>query len=339
MIRSVEVHQFRGILEGRLDGLTPLVVLVGPNGSGKSALLDALLIGASPNPADAVGRVVQRRAGVQRGARWLFHRADTAGTGCIKLVVGDQWRECLLHVDPADPGSQPVSVRIDVSEGSSAEPDGAPVTLGSLVAHIQPGNAYNASGPPTNAGAALDTRLLDAGAVELRTPLHEVYSRMVEQGRKEEARSIVAVLAPKAEGLEILTEGGVPVVHLVYPDHSVPVALAGDGTQAVLRLGLELAARPGGVVLLEEPEVHQHPAAIRQTARAIWTAVRRGIQVILTTHSLEMIDALVAEPSTDEETEKLTVYRVALEDGHLRTSRLPGPDVAFSRVQLEDDLR
>ncbi len=56
MIRSVEIKGLRGILDGKLDDLTPLVVIVGPNGSGKSTILDALLIGASPVPGDAIGR-------------------------------------------------------------------------------------------------------------------------------------------------------------------------------------------------------------------------------------------------------------------------------------------
>ncbi len=52
MIRSVEIKNMRGIREGSLSDLTPLVVLVGPNGAGKSTVLDALLIAANPQVAD-----------------------------------------------------------------------------------------------------------------------------------------------------------------------------------------------------------------------------------------------------------------------------------------------
>jgi predicted ATPase len=90
--------------------------------------------------------------------------------------------------------------------------------------------------------------------------------------------------------------------------------------------------------LLEEPEVHQHPGAIRQSARAILAAVRRQIQVMLTTHSLELIDALLAESSA-EDLAQLSLYRVQLQNGVLTSSRLAGPDIAFSRSEIEDDLR
>ena len=46
MISSIEIKNFRGIQDGKLENLTQLTILVGPNGSGKSAILEALLIGA-----------------------------------------------------------------------------------------------------------------------------------------------------------------------------------------------------------------------------------------------------------------------------------------------------
>ncbi|NQT14746.1 MAG: ATP-binding protein [Planctomycetes bacterium] len=150
--------------------------------------------------------------------------------------------------------------------------------------------------------------------------------------------SIFKQVVPGARDIRILTEGNEPLVHIVYGDHSVPAALAGDGMYSLLRLSFELASRPDGTVLLEEPEVHQHPGAIRQTVRAILAAVRRGIQVVLTTHSLELIDCLLAE-SSDEDIEKLSLYRLQLEQGVLRSHRMSGSEINFARTEIENDLR
>jgi predicted ATPase len=149
---------------------------------------------------------------------------------------------------------------------------------------------------------------------------------------------MLADVVPGISDVEILTEGNTPIVHLVFETHSVPAALAGDGVHSLLRIVLELASRQGGVVLLEEPEVHKHPAGIRQTAKAILSAMRRGIQIFVTTHSLELIDGLVAESSI-QDLQKLSLYRLQLQAGILRYSRLPGPDVAFARGEIEEDLR
>ncbi len=169
-------------------------------------------------------------------------------------------------------------------------------------------------------------------------PLHELYSDMVRQGLREQVNVIHGDLIPGLHHLEVLTERGTPVLNLVFAGRAVPAILAGDGIALLLRFGFELATQAGGVVLMEEPEVHMHPGAIRQCARAILAAVRRKIQIVLSTHSLELIDALLAE-SLDQDLARLSLYRLQLQDGALQSSRLAGPDIAFARSEIEDDLR
>ena len=106
----------------------------------------------------------------------------------------------------------------------------------------------------------------------------------------------------------------------------------------LLQQCLELAAPEGGVVLLEEPEVHMHPGAIRQIARAVLAAVERKVQVVLTTHSLELIDSLLSETKT-EDLDKLSFYRLQLREGTLKSSRLSGGEASVARDQIQDDLR
>ena len=74
LISSIEITNFRGIREGKLENLTPLTILVKPNGCGKSTVLDAMLIGTSQYPGTGVTHVVQRHSDVKEGDRWLFWR-------------------------------------------------------------------------------------------------------------------------------------------------------------------------------------------------------------------------------------------------------------------------
>ncbi len=52
MINSIEIKNFRGINDGKLEKLTPLTILVGANGCGKSTVLQSLLLGASSDRKD-----------------------------------------------------------------------------------------------------------------------------------------------------------------------------------------------------------------------------------------------------------------------------------------------
>jgi len=332
------IKNLRGIREGQLEGLTPLVVLVGPNGSGKSTVLDALWIGASATPGRTVGEVVARRGTHDLGPRWLLWKLGELGPARIAIVPGGRSR--VLSWKAIDSKSLIDYLRKnDCSEPfmgiecSSDEVGIKQVATTAFVSDEQFGISATGSDPLPS--IAPDVRFLDPSRATV--PLHQLYSDAVIAGRRQDALELVRAVVPGISNLEILTHPN-PALHMVFPDGSVPVALAGDGIQALVRLTLEAVTRSKGLVLIEEPEVHQHPAALRQSAKAIVASVRRGTQVILSTHSLELIDALLAE-ATPEDLKLFSTYRLRLQQGKLETSRLTGEEMAFSRGQIEDDLR
>lgn len=341
VINSLEIQNLRGIREGKLVELTPLVVLVGPNGSGKSTVLDALSIGASNNPQQAAQEAIQRHPGVDQGARWIVWLAainepvritvstDTGFSRPLKLIFNVNGPDRVLGKVREDPSSVTAEELIGRRNQGSIRPPRRR-RLG------QDTEGFGPQVPPMD--GVSDVRLLDPRVFDTTPPLHQLFTEAVVQGRRDEARNIASDLIPHARNLEILTEADKPVVHVVFDDHSVPVAFAGDGIYSLARLSLELASRPSGVVLIEEPEAHQHPAAIARSVRAILGAVHRGIQIVITTHSLEFIDSLLAEACADD-LEKLSVYRLSLDQGVLKSRRIPGVEVAFLRTKIEGDLR
>ena len=324
MLSSIDIEGFRGIKTGSLHGLTELVVVAGPNSAGKSTILDAIFLAANPDPSTAIGKVLMRRVGLQNPQDWLFWRSgrDEAPHASIRISTSETRVRQVDVLRPKQMNSQLAVSSYD------------PAKRGTVAA--------NFFGNPSLRDEALpdipDVRLVDAEGTAERTPLHALYTRVAERGLRREAKGILTELVPDLEDVEILTQGDQPVVYLVYRHGAQPVALAGDGIRHLLYQSLQLAAPAGGIVLLEEPEVHMHPAAIRQIARAMWAAVGRGIQIILTTHSLDVIDALIAAADA-KNLEKLSFFRVQLEQGVLRSHRLSGSEASLARTQIEDDLR
>ncbi len=335
VISSIEITRFRGIREGKLEDLTPLVVLVGPNASGKSSVLDALLVAGSRPIREGITQVVQRHQGLRYGARWLFWRTGIHGSSQIKVEAGRSGKRT-CNLTPLQPDRwTPFPVKCEIQENTGA------VRTGSVLLEFVDGNTVAASSgrePDTPVEILPGARLVEGHREDSEVPLNRLVTKAAEHGALEQLSEMIRELSPDLRDVRILTEADSPVVHLVRTDHSVPAALAGDGLYSLLRMSAQLATRREGTVLLEEPEVHQHPGAMRQTIRAILAAVRRDIQVILTTHSLELIDQILAE-SSDEDIERLSLYRLQLADGNLMCHRMAGDDVRFARVQIENDLR
>jgi predicted ATPase len=310
VIRSVVLENFRGIRSGRLDALGALAVLVGPAGSGKSAVLEGLFVGASPRPHEAAARVLQR-LGLADDLRWLLFRGGEAGTATVQvLTTAGESRSVRLRV--------PLRRTAEAAGGSAraaAEPAFAPLR------DIQ------------------DVRLLDAALHARGAAWVPLYEHAVDRGWAAEVDACVAALFPAPVRLRLVDDQtGARRLLLVRGARTLPVQASGDGVRRVLRLALELAACEPGIVLLEEPEAHLHPRAVGQSARMLVAAAGRGVQVVLTTQSLELLDAMLAQCPA-ELLERVTLHRLELNDGELRSAALPGTDVAVLREALSEDLR
>ncbi len=349
MITAIEFDGFRGIKTGALRDLSKLVVLLGKNSSGKSTILDGLLIGASTRPVDAIGRAVRRRMTNGSSASWLVYRrigkatiivagAEATTSRGVRRKTTLQWSESRGEQPDRNnllgdirariegvPGSTPLEARVSFFADNKYQP----------VIEVQPRDAeFQKSTGPIR---LIDMRGVAAGNVEVDRPLTEAKAN----GRMHVALDFLRVVVPDLQNLEILKPSESYEVFMIHSDSAVPLAMAGDGIRGIVRLCLELAATNDGTVLLEEPEVHQHPASLRQSAQIIVEAVRRGIQVIMTTHSLELIDALASAAADSKENilSELKVERVELNAGVLTTTSFRGEEVARMRNDLEMELR
>ena len=100
-------------------------------------------------------------------------------------------------------------------------------------------------------------------------------------------------------GLGSLTSGWVreELLHAGYLDSDFDTPLgfesAGSGAQQILPIIAQIFSAPANsVILLEEPEASLHPDAQIELARMLADAVRQGHQLLVTTHSQPLLNAL-----------------------------------------------
>lgn len=351
MLKSVQIENLRGIAAGGLEGFAPLTILTGPNGCGKSTVIDALLIGLAGVPGEEIGQVVRRRPRLLDGARWLFGDSRrlakvSVETSLVSQAWGLGWRRLTSEGCPKElRGNDPPFSAVQVEERSSPEhvievilrrdpsKREIPETFDEVFFSAEGQSLSQAKLSPRNLP---EVHMIDPG---LPLSLGLLFSDAVKQGRRKEVQDFLRELVPSLETLEILEEKDKgSQLYVVTAGGAVPVATSGDGVQSFAQLAIQLAAIPEGLALIEEPEVYQHPRAIWQSARALLAAMRRGVQIVLSTHSLELIDALLGQAEGGE-LEGIALFNLALDQGALRSSRSSGEDLVFARQTLEHDLR
>ena len=318
MIHRVAVRHFKRFRDQTFD-LAESVVLAGPNNAGKSTLLQAIAawrLGLDRWVAQREGSRAVARSGVaitrgdftavplrEMNLLWEDRRVTgqkgMAGERrlieiAVEGMAGDEPWVCGMEFQYANRDlmyARPRGARHLDREAIGGFPPMPAQELG--VVHV----------PPLS-GIERDEPRRDRGMQDL----------LVGQGRPGEIlRNLLLEIAEKDdEGWQALAGHlrelfQIELVKPVYspaqpyivceyrePGHRRPLDLTnvGSGTLQVLLLLAFLYARPAAVLLLDEPDAHQHVILQRQVYDRVRTVARqRGGQVLVATHSEVVIDA------------------------------------------------
>ena len=170
--------------------------------------------------------------------------------------------------------------------------------------------------------------------------MDEAVSRVEQAGQLPSLMELLRPILPGLKDLRILRAGDRYALYIGEESGpSWPAVVAGDGFKKLLLLAGDIAEDKSGLVLIEEPETHLHVGALSQISKLLWQAVKgdKPKQIFLTTHSLELIDALFDAESAD--LDRAVVYRLSLKNGQLKGVRVPGPAVRELRAEIGEDLR
>ena len=111
----------------------------------------------------------------------------------------------------------------------------------------------------------------------------------------------------------------------------------GDGLRRVFEIGLLFASVRGGVLLIDEFESAIHPQLLSAFSRVVQElAEEHNVQVFLTTHSKEALDAFVLN---DYATADIAGYALCRGDDSVGVRRFDGEKLARLHKALDFDLR
>ncbi len=349
-IDRIEIENLRGIKQGAVEGFSPLSILVGPNNCGKSTVLEAVFCVGRGLDAKEVYKLLLRRGGPPLHAiQHVFYRGIDHTEAQIKTFqANDQSSQARLALGRA----QDMDIRRVAIEDKLEEP------MTESIIHYTHNRKSNISvgwsRVLVDSNGRFGTVLIghvtqspwpcsfvDVEAVRAAGALEDAYSRLEQNRGVELVIKALKRAMPTLTDLRILKADKDFILHTIHgSEKPIPAYLAGDGFKRFLEIASHIVSNKNeGIVLLEEPESFQHPRYLGELAMLLKETASRGTQVILSTHSLELIQLLLAESPEYPSTLFPTVHRLRLHEGVLHATALSAEIARYNMNELEQDLR
>lgn len=178
------------------------------------------------------------------------------------------------------------------------------------------------------------------------SPYDYLYNRLIDDtinviksGEKEEVIKLLKILDNNIEDFNILKSKNKP--SSIYIKHSkygfMSLSSFGDGVKKILTLASAVVSAKNGILLIDEIETAIYKNILNDVFGWLLNACKiYKVQLIATTHSLEVIDAFI---QTSKNIDKLTCFRLEHYNENIYSNRLAGQKLKDVRCILGQDVR
>jgi predicted ATP-dependent endonuclease of OLD family len=301
-LSSVSISWFRGIREGKLEGLTDVNLLVGRNNCGKTTILEAItrIAIAGGFNADVLSRdinaVWEHNRPAHRQPQTMWYQQEQANNIVLRgtLREGTKPEKAEEFEYRLSTKGQNFSGSIGSEALRTIDPNFKQEFFRSVTV-LRPFDAFNQA-----IEQSFWPKLLSNRRDRLLT------------------KTLNDIFELNAESFQLLPSS---LLMVLFENHSLPLDLQGDGTRAAMRIMMVLAMMRKTLLLLEEPECHQHPGSLERFAKALCKfAHDEEVQLVVSTHSAECVRSFLN--AADQAKSEGAVFHLALEAGTQTARRL-----------------
>lgn len=333
---SVEIGEYRSINGLALKDLRRINLIAGVNNAGKTSLLEAIHLLAHQNDEMALLGAVRWRGRLEGDpdAKWLAAQIQPH----IHIVgsfdgVPDNAANLTIQRDdePGDDITDQTSflTRLVIESCYGGQVQGTEAALFSDRPHQTrfEGRRWLCRSALTSAFASSRmSALVKANEAALEASTKAIVIDFIKE--QVDPRILNIELVDERDGFRVIHQNLQPP-----PD----LSSFGDGLRRVFEIGLLFATVRGGVLLIDEFESAIHPQLLTAFTRIVQElATQHNVQVFLTTHSKEALDAFLLN---DYATNDIAGYAICRTDEGVGVRRFGGEKLVRLHKALDFDLR
>ena len=333
---SISIEHYRGLKRLQLDNLCRVNLIAGINNAGKTSLLEAVYLLAHQNDERALFDVLRWRGRLEGDLDplWLVEQIPPAIRigGCFDEVSCNSARLDVQRMnEPGDDVADQTSflAKLAIESGYGGHDQSTDVTLFSdrpRRTSFQGRHWLCRSAFTSPFWANRGDTLAKANKAGLEAKTKAKVIDFIKQ-----------YLDPGITNIELTDKFNRFLVSHRDFERAPDLSSFGDGLRRIFEIGLLLAGVRGGVLLIDEFENAIHKELLDPFTRVVQElAVELNVQVFLTTHSKETLDAFIGNGcSTDD----IAGYALCRRDDGVGVQRFDGNKLQRLHEAVDFDLR
>lgn len=361
MLDNIKIEGFRGLKNFSLTGTSRFNIIVGPNNVGKSSILEALSIFCYPDFENIFTLLNIRTEGIHNFYKnYLFSEIAEFFTSVSYRFEGEEnnlkilgtWnnldREVLLklHFNKLDKD------KINLIPQDKIHNEG--VALGNLsIKCIYQGDILESllefeespemRVPEPSDEISINHLLCDSLAHRtINQKSMEIFYNTIKNINFDDFIAILQEIDPDIESINLVNRKFIGLFQLMVKFKSknelIPFTSLGEGLRKVLYITFALGVCRDGVLLIDELESAIHTTALVNFTKWMFTLAKKlNVQVFITTHSLECIDAILSVKEIPPE--ELNLFKLKRKDDQILSKKMKGESLRKIRYELGQDVR
>ena len=333
---DIHIQGYRGLDGLALDGLKRINLIAGVNNAGKTSLLEAIYLLTRQNDEAGLLDVIRWRGRIEGepDPLWLVEQIPPAIriAGCFDEVNGNS---ASLDVQRVNEPGEDIEDQTTFLARLAIE--------SSYAGHAQRTEVALFSDRPRRASFQgrhwlCRSALTSPFWVNRADSLSESNKAALEAGTKAKVIDFIKEhLDARMTNIELADKFNRFLVSHQDFDRAPDLASFGDGMRRIFEVGLLFAGVKGGVLLIDEFENAIHTALLVPFTRMVQElAAELNVQVFLTTHSKETLDAFI---ENEYKTEDIAGYAIRRDDDGADVRRFDGCQLQRLHRALDFDLR